>query len=411
MNTLTVVAQWHERPLSAPEVQTQLARLEPQLAEKKSAIARLEKEGKKAEAELKRQREELARLEKSKPVMPAAMAVSEGKVENVRIHIRGNHLTLGPEAPGHFPRILAGDKQEALPSKQSGRLQLANWLTRDEHPLTARVMINRLWLGHFGEGLVRSPDNFGALGDRPSHPELLDWLALRFASSGWSVKEMHRLIMLSNTYRMSTAYNEETARLDPDNRLHWRFNRQRLEAEALRDAILSVSGRLDRQMGGTLLKVANRAYVTSTVNLRYEGYDHPRRSVYLPVIRSDLFDLFQAFDFADPSSLSGKRPTTTVAPQALFMMNGKLMQEETRRLVGELLAEANRDDPARLRLIYERAYSRPPSAEETRKALAFLERYQQALAARNAKQEEARRGAWQALCRVLLSSNEFVYVE
>src|SRR5436305_2669087 len=247
MNTLTVVPQWHERPLptTGPPPKNP----------------------------------------------PMAMAVSEGKVETVRVHLRGNHLTLGAEAPRRFPRVLAGDRQPPLPQTQSGRRELADWLTRDDHPLTARVMVNRIWLGHFGEGLVRTPDNFGNLGDRPTHPELLDWLALRFAQSGWSVKAMHRLLLTSAAYGMSTAHDETAARLDPDNRLLWRFHRQRLEVEALRDAILAVSGGLDRTMGGSLLNVPNRQYVS--VHKNYENYASPRRSVYLPVVRSDVYKLFQ----------------------------------------------------------------------------------------------------------------------
>jgi hypothetical protein len=405
MDNFSVVARWHERPLTTPDTAAKLAQLEQQIADKKAEIAR--QAGK--PEEVKRLQKELAQLEKSRSALPQAMAVSEGKTENVRVHIRGSHLTLGAEVPRRFPRILAGETQSPLNASQSGRRELAEWLTRDDHPLTARVMVNRIWLGHFGEGLVRTPDNFGSLGDRPVHPELLDWLAVEFVKSGWSIKKLHRLILTSNTYRMSTAFDEKAALLDPDNRLHWRFKRQRLEAEALRDAILSASGRLDRTMTGSLLTVPNRAYVTSTVNRSYEGYDHPRRSVYLPVVRSDLFDLFQAFDFADPSTLMGKRATTTVAPQALFMMNGRLMQEETRRLAEQLLKLTHLNDAGRLKLVYTRVYGRSPSERESAQAVEFLRRYQAALEVK--KSPDARLGAWQGLCRVLLSSNEFVYVE
>jgi hypothetical protein len=216
------------------------------------------------------------------------------------------------------------------------------------------------------------------------------------------MKELHRLIMTSNAYRMSTAYDERAARLDPDNRLLWRFNRQRLDAETLRDSILALSGSLDRTMGGSLLTVANRGYVAGTANRNYEGYDYPRRSVYLPVIRSALYDVFQAFDFADPSTLTGKRPTTTVAPQALFMMNGSLMEAETRKLAEAQVKMAG-DDTARLSPLYQRIYGRPPAQKEVGRALDFLKKYESTGATRVA--------AWQGLCRVLLSSNEFVYIE
>ncbi len=154
--------------------------------------------------ELKRLREDLAEFEKNGPAVPEAMGVEEQASRHLRVHIRGSHLTLGEEVPRRFPRILAGADQTPIDATRSGRLELASWLARPDHPLTARVMVNRIWLGHFGEGLVRSPDNFGHLGDRPVHPELLDWLAHRFVESGWSIKAMHRLIMLSSTYQMST---------------------------------------------------------------------------------------------------------------------------------------------------------------------------------------------------------------
>src|SRR5262249_48079111 len=157
-----------------------------------------------------------------------------------------------------FPRIIAGLNQPPIDPKRSGRQELAAWLTRPEHPLTSRVMVNRLWKWHFGEGLVRSPDNFGKLGDRPVNQPLLDWLAVQFVKRGWSIKAMHRLLMLSSTYQMSTAYDERAATFDPENRLHWRMNRRRLDAEEIRDAILAVSGSLDATMGGSLFQGANR---------------------------------------------------------------------------------------------------------------------------------------------------------
>jgi hypothetical protein len=271
--------------------------------------------------------------------------------------------------------------------------------------------VNRVWRWHFGEGLVRSTDNFGKLGDRPSHPELLDWLAVRFVEGGWSVKALHRLILLSNTYQMSSAYDDRAARADPENRLHWRHNRRRLDAEELRDGILAVSGKLDLTMGGSLYAGANRAYVIGYPNTTYDKYDFNRRSVYLPVIRSDLYAVFQAFDFPDPSVPSGERATTTVAPQALFLMNGKLVAENTRHLAEALLGDAGLDDAGRVRIAYERAYSRPPTAAESARSLEFVRRCEEALAAEKLDDTERRLRAWQSLCRVVLAANEFIYVE
>ena len=199
-------------------------------------------------------------------------------------------------------------------------------------------MVNRLWLWHFGDGLVGSPDNFGRLGDRPVNLDLLDWLARHFVASGWSIKAMHRLIMLSSTYQMSTRFDPAAARIDPENRLHWRTSRRRLEAEAIRDAILAVSGELDSTMTGHAHDRAKpRLRQLDDQELADTAYHVSRRSVYLPVIRSGLYDVFQAFDFADPSASNGKRIPTTVAPQALFMMNDQVVLECSAAMARRLL--------------------------------------------------------------------------
>jgi hypothetical protein len=362
-------------------------------------------------AELNRLREEIAGLEKSAPKLPEAMSVGEGTIANVRIHLRGNHLTLGPEVPRQFPRILAGDQQTPVDGKQSGRLQLAEWITRPDHPLTARVMLNRIWRGHFGQGLVRSADNFGKLGERPDLPALLDWLAVRFVQTGWSVKAMHRLIVLSNTYQMSTSHNEKAAQADPEKRLYWRKERRRLEVEAVRDALLAVSGQLDLTMGGSLLKTPNRAYVASTFSVDQTNYETRRRSVYLPVVRSALYDVFQAFDFADPSVPNGERATTTVAPQALFMMNSSQVQMAATQLALDLLSKTNLNEGDRIRLLYERCLGRTADDRETERALAFVKRMEKTYADEKVPFVERRQKAWQSLCRVILASNEFIYVE
>jgi hypothetical protein len=364
-----------------------------------------------AQEELRKLREQGAALEKSLPALPEAMGAAEGKVENVRIHLRGSHWTLGAEAPRGFPRLLAGERPPAIPPTQSGRRQLAEWLTRPEHPLTARVLVNRVWHWHFGVGLVPSTDNFGALGDAPSHPALLDWLARTFIEDGWSIKALHRRIVLSSTYQMSTAWDSAAAGVDPGNRLLWRFRRQRLDAESLRDALLAVGGNLDSVMGGTLLEGANRGYVPGYPNGVYERYDFPRRSVYLPVLRSMLYGVFQAFDFADPSTPNGQRDSTTVAPQALFALNGKLMADQSRAFAARLLSAASMDDYKRVRLAYLQALARPPRGEETASALDLVCRLETEWSRQLPDAQERRLRAWQGLARALLSCNEFVYVE
>ncbi|HEY2839788.1 MAG TPA: DUF1553 domain-containing protein [Pirellulales bacterium] len=350
---------------------------------------------------------QLTELEHSAPApLPVAMAVEEGKGADLKIHVRGSHLTLGEVSPRGFPKTLAGNAP-SISGETSGRLELANWITDPKNPLTSRVMVNRLWRWHFGSGLVRSTDNFGNLGDRPSHPELLDWLATRFIESGWSVKSMHRLIMLSSTYQMSTNYNAAAAEADPDNRLLWRKNRRRLEAEAVRDSLLFVGRNLDTSLGGTLLKSKPREYVTSTASINGTSYATSRRSIYLPVVRSALYEAFQAFDFAEPTTIKGDRESTTIASQALFMMNGDVMNEESARVAARLVADYPEDRTARVQDLYASSLGRTPTAPEIARALSFVDRYATELPSG----ENAQCQAWQALCRVLLSSNEFLYVE
>ena len=375
--------------------------------------------------ELAHLRDEAKELQASLPKLPEAMAVSDGKVEDLRVHLRGSHLTLGETVPRQFPAIFGADRKP-LGADGSGRRELAQWLVNPDHPLTSRVIVNRVWLWHFGEGLVRSPDNFGNLGERPSHPELLDWLARRFVEQGWSLKSLHRTIMLSAVYqqsagglisdlgfRISDVVNPKSASLvDPENRLLWHFPRRRLEAEALRDGLLEICGELDTAATGTLLPTANRQYVTGTGSLLPAGlYDSRRASIYLPVVRSALYDVFQAFDFADPTVMNGRRDATTVAPQALFMMNSALVSQVTRGWTGRLLREPFADDSARVQAIYEAAYSRAPTTAELSRALQFIDQYRDAQIARQIAPDEARVRSWQSLCRAILSANEFVYVE
>ena len=372
----------------------------------------------------------LAALKKKLPPEPVAMGVTENKIENLRVHLRGNYLTPGEEAPRRLPRMFFREPPPTLSNEQSGRLELGRWLASPDHPLTARVLVNRLWRWHFGTGLVRTTDNFGTTGELPSHPELLDWLALRITAGGWSIKELHRTILLSATYRMSSRFDARAYAKDPGNRLRWRWSRRRLEAEALRDTLLSVSGQLDLAIGGTLLKVKNGSYVTSVASAITDEYDNRRRSVYVPVIRSALYDLFQAFDFADPSGLSGNRSTTTVAPQALFFMNSTFVREQARRTAERVRRAPT--DRERLVTLYRLAVGRSPTEEDTERAFRFLAHYEREAHRGDAAEghdpdgqdpdgqgpdgqgpdgQDAETLAWQALCRALFASNEFVYVD
>ena len=271
-------------------------------------------------------------------------------------------------------------------------------------------MVNRIWRGHFGRGIVPSVDNFGRLGQKPSNQPLLDWLALEFIEQGWSIKQIHRVMMLSNTYRMSSQFDEPAAAVDPENVLLWRMSRRRLEAEPMRDAIVSFSDDLDLSMGGSIMEFKDRQYVANTRARGGIDYDRNLRAVYLPVVRSSLYDVFRAFDFADPSTANGDRGSTVVAPQALFMMNGSLLLERTRMMADKLLARDELDASARVHYAYERLLTRPPDSAEIDQALTFITRAEKAWLPHSEDSHETRARAWQSFLKALISSNEFLYL-
>ncbi len=365
-----------------------------------------------ARAEITRIEQERKALEAATPEHPKAMGVTEGEeIGDIPIHIRGSHWTLGDTAPRRFLRVVSRSEPEPIGNNESGRLQLARWLTRNDHPLTSRVMVNRLWRWHFGRGIVGSIDNFGKLGDRPTNQPLLDWLALRFVENGWSIKKMHRLIVLSNTYRMSTAVNDKAVSVDPENRLLWRMPRRRLEAESIRDAIMLVSGDLDLTTGGTLLeRYKPREYFSNTKKGGEVDYDRNIRAVYMPVVRSTLYDFFQAFDFADPSALNGDRQSSVVAPQALFVMNGSLPLKHSRKWASRLLGRHDLTDAGRVDVAYEEAFSRLPDVNERDRALTFIHKMEAAFEEREPDEPKRRERAWESFCRTLFGSSEFIYL-
>ncbi|MBY0398037.1 MAG: DUF1553 domain-containing protein, partial [Thermoleophilia bacterium] len=336
------------------------------------------------------------------PEIPTAMGVADGPGVETRVHIRGSHLSLGPTVPRHVPTAVAGPTPPAFSPGTSGRLELARWIASPDHPLTARVMVNRVWRWHFGRGIVASADNFGKLGETPSHPELLDWLARRFAADGWSIKGLHRLILSSRAYQMSSRAEPSAMAADPDNRKLGRFPVRRLEAEAIRDAMLAASGQLDRTMGGSLLSVKNRAYFFDHTSRDATKYDSPRRSLYLPVVRNNVYEVFQLFDFPDPGVSNGDRAATTVAPQSLFLMNGELALASAAGLADRALGLSDLDDAGKVATLYRIAYGRPPTGAETARALEALARLGATL--------DGPRAAWQALAQALIASNEFLYL-
>ena len=326
-----------------------------------------------------------------------ALAVVDDKPVDLPVHIRGSHLNLAKDpVPRGFIRAAYHGEPSAMPADHSGRLELARWLSSPANPLTARVIVNRLWQAHFGEGLVRTSDNFGVRGDLPTHPELLDWLAGEFIRSGWSVKSMHRLIMSSATYRQATA---ESGPGDPDNRWLSHFPRQRLEAEMIRDSLLAVSGRLDRAQGGSLVPWKNDEYAPEDKVSASSG----RRTVYLPIVRDRVYDALTIFDFANPSVGTSKRVPTVVSHQALFFLNSPLVKSSARALAQSLLEMESIGERGRIGLAYLQIFDRPPSADETERVIRFLD------STKNSEAKDPNLAAWTALCQTLFAANEFIY--
>ena len=350
------------------------------------------------------------KLKDEPPPRPAggmAMSVSEGVAQNLQVHVRGSHLDLGDEVSRGVPSFLTHGRVP-LEEKSSGRLKLAEWLAAADHPLTSRVIVNRIWRWHFGSGLVRTPDNFGYNGESPSHPDLLDWLAADFMRSGWSMKRLHRMIVLSSTYqqacRGSAELDVNPLDIDPENRLMWHFPRVRMDAEQVRDSILFVGGRLDMSMGGSLLTLKPRDYVTDAQSFKHlVTYNNRRRSVYQPVIRNKVYSLFRLFDFPTPSLVNGDRASTNVPAQALLLMNGPLATRSAADLAESLLGDSRLSDEQRVIGGYLTVLARRPNPDEVRSALAFVRSYQ-----RDAGTAHA---AWKSLVHALVVSNEFLYVE
>ena len=331
------------------------------------------------------------------------MSVMDGDIQDLPVHLRGNHLTLASDPVNRqdvsFLNHLVS--MGHIDETHSGRLSLAEWLCDPGHPLVARVMVNRIWKGHFGEGLVSTPSNFGQTGNRPSHPELLDWLARMFVEDGYSIKSMHRRIMLSEAYKRSSIHSKESVGKDPENRFLWRQNRRRLEAEPLRDALLYISGRLDTTLGDALGKLKeNKSYY------RDEGkaFEASVRAVYLPVLRSRVYDMFATFDFPDASAHLEKRSQTIMPQQALFYLNGELTTQSANDLADRMLASDLNTREDCLDRLYLMLFARLPSSEEMRLSEAYLQQ------SSFIGSEDAERTGLVRWIRILMASNEFSYI-
>ena len=329
-----------------------------------------------------------------------AMGVKEGEMQDCPIAIKGDAHNRGEAPKRGGLQVPSLPKLPAIADGASGRLELAKWITAPTHPLTARVMVNRIWQHLFGRGIARSVDDFGITGDKPTHPELLDHLSVRFVEGGWSVKKMIRAIMLSRTYRESSRGDANKENADGANDLFWRMNPRRLEAEAIRDAMFFVSGELvfDRPKGTQVAGFGGKGRDSWLRALTKE--DAPYRTVYLPSLRSMMTPMQETFDFPDPSQIKGQREVTTVSPQALFFLNGDLAVTLARSAAERLLGEKFKDDAERLRAIYQRVIGRTPDAVEAKAALQMMKEL--------SSRDDASR--WATLVQALMSSAEFRYV-
>ena len=389
-----------------------VARLDEEIKRLEAAATEAPAEGKEAAnaavGETKKRREAAARAQP----FEVAYGVVEGSPANARIQLRGEPTRLGAEVPRGFLSCLGGT---TLPANApgSGRRQLAAWLTQPDNPLTARVMVNRIWQHHFGRGLVVTANDFGLRGRAPTHPELLDYLAARFVAGGWSVKALHKQIMLSHCYQTASAGGEAASRLDPDNLLLNHFPRQRLDAESLRDAMLATSGELDRTPAGPHPFPPVESWGFTQHNPFKAVYDHRHRSVFLMTQRLQRHPLLLLFDGADPNASTAERAYTTTPLQALYLMNDPFVDAQATALARRLFAAqpAASDEPGRLTLAYEMAWGRPPHGDEVDGTREFLASYQQDLAQRGVADDQRPLQAWAALCRVLLTSNEFLFID
>jgi len=330
-----------------------------------------------------------------KPGAPprAMVLVDAADLYDPRVFVRGDPNQPGESVSRRFLSVLGGAERGAF-ANGSGRLDLARAITAADNPLTSRVLVNRVWMHHFGEPLVRTPSDFGVRCDPPTHPELLDKLAWTFTRDGWSLKRLHRNILLSSAYQQSSRDRPECRRVDPANRLLWRAHRRRLDVESMRDALLAIADQLDRSLLGRPVALA-------------AGPINRRRTLYGLIDRQDLSSLLRAFDFADPVQSCGRRAQTTVPQQALFAMNSAFVIEQAKALAARKEIADQKDPRRRVASIYQRVLTREPEDEEVDSALRFIE----AAAAETSAGKNSELGAWEQLAQILLLTNEFLFVD
>ncbi|QVL34964.1 DUF1553 domain-containing protein [Telmatocola sphagniphila] len=340
-----------------------------------------------AKQDLVEMRKELDSRKKKSPPQPPRAPVVSGAGQGMKVYIRGNPMTKGEDAPKGFLQVLATTTAPQPAPKDYTRLDLAKAISNPENPLTARVYVNRVWQGHFGKGLVNTPSNFGSLGSKPSHAELLDFLAAEFVKQGWSTKWLHRQIMLSSTYQLASDEEPANNKIDAGNVYLWRSSRHRLDIESWRDSLLNAADRLDTTMGGP------------TFNLH--DASARRRTVYAKISRHELDGLLRLFDFPDANVTADKRTSTTVPQQQLFALNSEFMVIQAKAFA-ERIAKLGTTDEARVTAAYKLAYGRLPESRELELGLSFL---------KTPNKPEDKLTRWQQYAQALLAANEFMYVD
>lgn len=352
--------------------------------------------------------------------MPQAYAVKDGEAKDALIHRRGDPAQSGPAIRRDVPKFLNYGETLEIPEGQSGRLQLAQWLTNPANPLTARVMVNRIWQYHFGKGIVSTPSNFGRNGAKPTHPLLIDYLATRFIESGWSVKAMHRLILSSKTYQLASSGNVQNAVVDPSNDYYWRFDRRRLDAEALRDAVMNISGLLDlNRPGAHPFPPIEKWFWSQHVPFPYDNvtgrfvptpYPSNHRTVYLMTQRLQYHPFLGLFDGPDTNTTTGVRTSSTIPQQSLYLMNNPWACGQAQEFSKRLIA-FSQDPVERINRAHLLAYGRDATTEEKQLAEAYIKRVVENLQTNEFTPEQWEMEAWNSYAQVLLRSNELLYID
>ncbi|MGV3771590.1 MAG: DUF1553 domain-containing protein [Verrucomicrobiales bacterium] len=393
-----------ERQARQKELETQVAELEQKVKQSK------DEEKRKLEKQLADSKKGLDRLNKSMLPIRQAYAVTEAeKISDAAIQLKGDPAKPGAVAKRGFLKVLGGEEFK-VSSDSSGRKELAEWIVSPKNPVAARVMANRLWLNHFGKGIVPTPNDFGKQGKPPTHPELLDWLAGQFMEGGWSIKSMHRLIMLSHVYQQKSLLSDEAQAKDPNNELLSAFPQRRLDAEAIRDTLLAIGGNLDHSEAGPHPFPEQPDWNFTQHNPFKAVYDTKKRSVYLMTQRIQRHPFLAIFDGADPAASTGARTTSTTPLQALYFLNDPFLHQQSELFAARVIKQSS-DDRQRFSHAIQLALGRKPEILETENAVQFLASTRLKLMQSEVPEDKVELGAWTAMARVIFRLNEFVYLD